>query len=86
MAETVYILNQTAPASYKDISTQDAALSTEISLTIELSNRYCVSPIYAEWGFIPPKGKQVQDGFSYRSDSNDLWLTIEELRRLISPH
>ena len=53
--------------------------------TIELSNRYCVSPIYAEWGFIPPKGNQVQDGFSYRSDSNDLWLTIEELRRLISP-
>ena len=54
--------------------------------TIELSNRYCVSPIYAEWGFTPPKGKQVQDGFNYRSDSNDLWLTIEELRRLISPH
>jgi UDP-N-acetylglucosamine 4,6-dehydratase len=54
--------------------------------TIELSNRYCVSPIYAEWGFIPPKGKQVQDGFTYRSDSNDLWLTVEELRRLISSH
>jgi UDP-N-acetylglucosamine 4,6-dehydratase len=52
--------------------------------TIELSNRYCVSPIYAEWGFIPPKGKKVEDGFSYRSDSNDLWLTIEKLQELIS--
>jgi UDP-N-acetylglucosamine 4,6-dehydratase len=52
--------------------------------TIELSNRYCVSPIYAEWGFNPPKGKKVEDGFSYRSDSNDLWLTIEKLRELIS--
>jgi UDP-N-acetylglucosamine 4,6-dehydratase len=54
--------------------------------TIELSNRYCVSPIYAEWGFSPPKGKKVQDGFSYKSDSNDLWLTVQELRGLISPH
>lgn len=51
--------------------------------TIELSNRYVVSPIYAEWGFSPPKGRKVEDGFSYRSDSNDLWLTIEELQRLI---
>jgi UDP-N-acetylglucosamine 4,6-dehydratase len=52
--------------------------------TTELSNRYCVSPIYAEWGFNPPKGKKVEDGFSYRSDSNDLWLTIEKLQELIS--
>jgi UDP-N-acetylglucosamine 4,6-dehydratase len=52
--------------------------------TIELSKRYCVSPIYAEWGFSPPKGKKVEDGFSYRSNSNDLWLTVEELQRLIS--
>jgi len=52
--------------------------------TVELPNRYVVSPIYAEWGFSPPKGKRVEDGFSYRSDSNDLWLSIEELKRLIS--
>ena len=54
--------------------------------TIELSNRYSVLPIFAEWGFIPPKGKKVEDGFSYRSNSNDLWLTVEELRGLISSH
>ena len=52
--------------------------------TVELPNRYVVSPIYAEWGYIPPKGKRVEEGFSYRSDSNDLWLSIEELKRLIS--
>jgi UDP-N-acetylglucosamine 4,6-dehydratase len=52
--------------------------------TIELSNRYCVSPIYADWGFNPPRGKKVEDGFSYRSDSNDLWLNIEKLQELIS--
>ena len=52
--------------------------------TIELSNRYVVSPIFAEWGFTPPKGKAVKDGFTYRSDTNDLWLTIEELQKLIT--
>jgi len=54
--------------------------------TIELSNRYVVSPIFAEWGFTPPKGKVVEDGFTYRSDTNDLWLTIEDLQRLIANH
>ena len=52
--------------------------------TIELSNRYCILPIYAEWGFKPPKGSKVQEGFSYRSDSNNLWITTKELRGLIS--
>jgi UDP-N-acetylglucosamine 4,6-dehydratase len=54
--------------------------------TVELPNRYVVSPIFAEWGFTPPKGNAVEDGFTYRSDTNDLWLTIEELQRLITNH
>jgi len=54
--------------------------------TVELSNRYVVSPIFAEWGFTPPKGKAVEDGFTYRSDTNDLWLTIEKLQKLITNH
>jgi UDP-N-acetylglucosamine 4,6-dehydratase len=54
--------------------------------TVELSNRYVVLPIFAEWGFTPPKGKAVRDGFNYRSDTNDLWLTIEELQKLITNH
>jgi len=54
--------------------------------TIELENRYVVLPIYAEWGFNPPKGKIVPDGFSYRSDTNDLWLSTTELKRLIDVH
>jgi UDP-N-acetylglucosamine 4,6-dehydratase len=52
--------------------------------TVEMPNRYVVLPIYAEWGFISPTGKKVDDGFSYRSDSNDLWLSIEELKSLIT--
>jgi len=54
--------------------------------TIELKGRYVVCPIFAEWGFSQPKGKMVADGFSYRSDSNDLWLSIGDLRRLINIH
>ena len=52
--------------------------------TLELPNRYLVLPIFAEWGFSSPAGKKVVDGFSYRSDSNDLWLSIDELKRLIT--
>jgi UDP-N-acetylglucosamine 4,6-dehydratase len=52
--------------------------------TFELPNRYVVSPIYAEWGFSFPEGKKVDEGFSYKSDSNDLWLSIDELKRLIA--
>jgi UDP-N-acetylglucosamine 4,6-dehydratase len=51
--------------------------------TIELPNRYVVSPIFAEWGYTPPKGKFVEDGFTYRSDTNDLWLSEQELQELI---
>ena len=54
--------------------------------TVELSNRYVVIPIFAEWGFTPPKGKAAKDGFNYRSDTNDLWLTTEELQKLITNH
>jgi UDP-N-acetylglucosamine 4,6-dehydratase len=51
--------------------------------TIELENRYVVTPLYAEWGFTKPNGTEVVDGFSYRSDSNSQWLSIEQLRNMI---
>ena len=50
--------------------------------TIELTHRFVVAPIFAEWGFVPPKGQPVPDGFTYRSDTNNQWLTIEDLQRL----
>ncbi len=54
--------------------------------TIELTNRFIVSPIYAEWGYRPAVGKQVPDGFTYRSDTNNLWLTVEEIQKLIASY
>ena len=54
--------------------------------TIELTNRFVVSPIYAEWGYLPAVGKQVPDGFTYRSDTNNLWLSVEEIQNLITSY
>lgn len=51
--------------------------------TIRQDDRYVVMPTLAEWGFVEPPGEAVADGFSYTSDSNDLWLSVEDIRRLL---
>ena len=50
--------------------------------TIRMADRYVVAPVLAEWGFPNVSGEALPDGFAYRSDTNDLWLTIDELRQL----
>ena len=47
-----------------------------------LADRYVVAPVLAEWGFPVIQGERLPDGFAYRSDSNDLWLSIDDLRSL----
>lgn len=55
--------------------------------TVTLADRYVVMPTIATWGYTPPEGgAPVADGFSYRSDSNDQWLTAEDMRLLIEAH
>ncbi|RZU33053.1 UDP-N-acetylglucosamine 4,6-dehydratase (inverting) [Blastococcus saxobsidens] len=51
--------------------------------TVLTGDRYVITPYLAGWGYEPPVGEQVPDGFAYRSDTNDLLLTVEELRALI---
>ncbi len=51
--------------------------------TLRTGDRYVVLPTIAEWGFSPPKGEPLEEGFAYRSDTNDLWLSVDELRSLI---
>jgi UDP-N-acetylglucosamine 4,6-dehydratase len=52
--------------------------------TVRLADRYVVQPTIATWGYTPPAdGRPVPEGFSYRSDTNDLWLSVEDLRRLV---
>lgn len=52
--------------------------------TIEMTNRYLVMPIFAEWGYERPIGKSVEEGFTYKSDTNTAWLSREEIRNRIS--
>ncbi len=53
--------------------------------TLRAEGRFIVQPTIATWGYQPPKGcDPVTDGFAYRSDTNDQWLTVEQLRALVA--
>ena len=55
--------------------------------TVRLNDRYIVQPHIAGWGYEPPEdGEAVPDGFSYRSDTNDLWLSTDDIKKLIAEH
>jgi UDP-N-acetylglucosamine 4,6-dehydratase len=50
--------------------------------TVKQENRYVISPISVEWNYIEPLGEKLPEGFSYKSDTNDLWLTIDDIKKL----
>lgn len=53
--------------------------------TMMLDDRYVVMPHIAGWGYAPPTdGTLVPDGFAYRSDTNDLWLSPDDLRAFVA--
>ncbi len=55
--------------------------------TLLLDDRYVVMPHIAGWGYEPPAdGKPVAEGFAYRSDTNDLWLSDDDLRTLVAQY
>ena len=51
--------------------------------TIILKNRYVVTPVVAEWGYQAPVGKSMEEGMAYRSDTNELWMTKEDIKKFI---
>jgi len=51
--------------------------------TFKLPGRYVVTPVAAEWGYLEPIGELMPEGVAYRSDTNDLWMSEEELREFI---
>lgn len=51
--------------------------------TIVLENRFLVMPVVAEWGYNPPTGMKMEEGWAYRSDTNDIWMSEEEIRTFI---
>jgi UDP-N-acetylglucosamine 4,6-dehydratase/5-epimerase len=53
--------------------------------TLRLGDRYLVLPYLGGWGYQPPaEGQPVPDGFAYRSDTNDLWLSAERLQEMVA--
>ena len=51
--------------------------------TISLGSRYVVNPVIADWGYEAPKGVPMFDGQAYRSDTNEDWMSIEDLSEYI---
>ena len=52
--------------------------------TIVLKNRYLVTPVAAEWGYEPPAGPRMLEGYGYRSDTNDMWMDQAAMASFIS--
>jgi UDP-N-acetylglucosamine 4,6-dehydratase len=49
----------------------------------ELPDRYVIFPEYASWQLRDVVGAQrMSEGFRYASDTNDSWVSVEELREL----
>jgi len=51
---------------------------------VEFDDHYVIVPPHEGWQTPAShqRGRPVPEGFVYRSDTNDRWLEIEEIRRL----
>ena len=52
--------------------------------TISLENRFIVTPVVAEWGYVAPDGEAMEEGKAYRSDTNQIWMTQNEIMNFIA--
>jgi len=54
--------------------------------TYEAFDRFVISPVIQEWGQADwsTVGSRCSDGFAYRSNTNDRWLSIDEIRTLVA--
>lgn len=53
--------------------------------TFAFDDHFVIAPLIGDWVAEKPwiAGKLLPEGFAYRSDSNDQWLSIEEIRQLV---
>lgn len=55
--------------------------------TLEFQDFYQIAPQFEWWGTnaarTAPNGKTVPENFIYQSDLNDVWLSVEDMRKLI---
>ena len=59
------------------ISADDSRRSTVTS------TRFIVSPVVAEWGFVPPTGEPMQEGVAYQSNTNTMWMSKEDIQHFL---
>ena len=62
-------------------------MTYNITNTLEMKNIYIILPQFefeTKNHLHYEKSKRVQEGFSYRSDTNEKWLTQEQLKNIIS--
>jgi len=54
--------------------------------TFAFDDHYVIAPLLNEWtgGNRWEDGKQLPEGFSYRSDTNDQWLGPDEIQKLVA--
>jgi len=54
--------------------------------SVDTGYAYVVIPEHSWWDEHPhrPEGPPLEDGFAYTSDTNDQWLTIEQLRAVLA--
>jgi UDP-N-acetylglucosamine 4,6-dehydratase/5-epimerase len=63
---------------------EEMIASDDSRRTLRFPDRYVVQPVVASWGYeAPTGGEAVPDGFNYRSDNNDLWLSVDDMRKLV---
>jgi UDP-N-acetylglucosamine 4,6-dehydratase len=48
--------------------------------TVKMPDRFVIEPVQPDWGYSPHHGARCEEGFSYRSDTNDEWLSQEYLK------
>jgi len=51
--------------------------------TILCEDRFVVMPVVAEWGYKVPEGKRMSEDMAYRSDTNEIWMTKDEITSFI---
>lgn len=54
--------------------------------TFDLGEYFVVCPEISDWGFTYPPGSPVAEFFRYASDTNDQWLSPDEIRASILAH
>lgn len=53
--------------------------------TVRQGDRYVVKPTLAVWGgFQDSQGETVPEGFSYTSENNDEWMSVDDLRTTLT--